>query len=354
MALNKDFVKNITEAINSLTEAEKLNLSNVIYDGVIDVNDFTNYHNVLDGYRDGQKVPIISAKSNYGLMAAKPDGCGINTCDLTNEYSTKVFNIGDYACRIGLCFDELEADFRTFWRMYKQTTNDPSTEPDKKAFLDFVILQAQNAVKATIWRVGYHGDKTSSNVLINQNNGVWVEADGGDGAMYSIKFVNPEGQRGEEIYKKFAEMYAKEGSKKWFKPTEVQWLTTLKTARELVTWLNGLNDLSPYNCSCTDPSKVVSARVFTIDNLSIFGIPVKAYEGEEESEEFLTSGTTSYKALLIKESNLLFAVETKEHLEQFDMFYDKMTKKIYIDLGAQLGAAIPLDEYAYLTEDKTA
>lgn len=349
MALDKNFIASVTEAIESLTSVEKFDMSNAIYTGVEDIQDFAGKHNILTGYRDGSTVPIISASNNYGLLSAKPDNCGVNTCELTTEYSTKKFAIGNYACRLGLCIDDLEADFKTFWRMYSQKAGDPTEDADKKAFLDFLISLAQKAIRATVWRVGYLGDKTSNNTLINQNNGVWVEAEAGDGDKYEITFTAGEGARGIELYQKLAEIYAKSGSKKWFRPNELVWLMTMKTARELVAWLNGLNDLSPYNCTCTDPSKVVSARVFTIDNLSIFGIPVRAYVEEEDADMEL-NGTTSYKVLLIKESNLLFVVETLEHLEQFDMFYDRMTKKIYIDLGAQLGSAIPLDEYAYLTE----
>ena len=104
-----------------------------------------------------------------------------------------------------------------------------------------------------------------------------------------------------------------------------------------------------YNCSCIDPSKVVSSRVFGIDNLSIFGIPVVSHKESDEAGK-VVSVTPDYRALLINKDNVLVGVNTTEHLDQFDIFYDKKDRKIYVDLAIQIGTAIPLDEYVYATQ----
>ena len=154
---------------------------------------------------------------------------------------------------------------------------------------------------------------------------------------------------GEQVYNYLSQMYTTASNDDWFNESTAQFIVSRKMAKTLVTWLNSLSDKSMYNCDCIDPSKVVSSRVFGIDNLSIFGIPVVSHKESDEAGK-VVSVTPDYRALLINKDNVLVGVNTTEHLDQFDIFYDKKDRKIYVDLAIQIGTAIPLDEYVYATQ----
>lgn len=346
MAFNTTFKTGITDAVTSLTSAEKLSMQNVIYGGVSEISEFASKYNVLTGIRNGSKVPIILAGNNYGALSASDNDCSMNECDLGDTYSNKTWVLGAYDCRLPICINSFEEDFKLFWGMYSQTLEDPTIEPDKKAFLAYVNYKAQQNIQGALWRTSHWGDTTSANALISKNNGFWTEAEAGDG----VKVTIPAGeQTGEQIYNLLSQAYISAGGLDWFDESKLVWKLSNKTARTLVTWLNTLSDKSMYNCDCIDPTKVVAGRNFSIDNLTIFGIPVKAEREGDESGK-VVGQNPDHRFLLIKESNLLVGTETQNHLDQFDIFYDKKDRKIYVDIAIEIGSAIPLDEYVLGTQ----
>lgn len=347
MALDTNFATAITGAVTSLSEADKLALANVIYSATAEVGDFAPKHNVLTDVRNSNLIPIITRGNNYGALSADAGDCSMNECDLTDTYSTKKWVLGEYNCRVPICLKTYSDDFKLFWGMYNQTLESPLEEADKDAFIAYVVDKAQRNVQGALWRTGYYGDTTSSNGLISENNGIFTEADAGDGAKQTL----PAGElTGQQVYDELAKMYVSASNEDWFNESEAMFLVTRKMAKVLVTWLNSLSDKSMYNCDCIDPSKVVSSRVFSIDNLSIFGIPVVSHKEVDEAGKAV-GVTPDFKALLINKSNLLVGVNTAEHLDQFDIFFDKKDRKIYIDMAIQIGTAIPLDEYVYATQE---
>lgn len=346
MALDKNFKTGITDAVKSLVDAEKLDMANVIFPASSEISNFSSKYNVLTDVRNGNLVPIISQGNNYGSLSASQGNCGMNECDLEDTYSTKKWVLGEYDCRVPICIETFSDDFKLFWGMYNQTLENPLDEPDKKAFLDYINYKGQQNVQGALWRTSHWGDTTSLNALISKNNGFWTEAEAGDG----IKIEMLAGDlTGKQIYDYMSEAYLKAGDMDWFDESNLIWKMSNKTARALVTWLNTLNDSSQYNCTCIDPSKVVAGRVYSIDNLSIFGIPVKA-EKEGDQSGKAVGQNPDFRFLLINELNLLVGTETNSHLDQFDVFYDKKDRKIYMDMKIEIGASIPLDEYVLATQ----
>lgn len=346
MALDTNFNANITGAVESLVSAEKLQLANAIFTSSYEVGEFGSKHNVLTDVRNGHLIPIITRGNKYGALSASNGDCSMNECDLDSSFANKKWILGEYDCRIPICLKSYSDDFKLFFKMYNQTLEDPLTEPDKDVFFAYAIQEATEKLNGALWRTGYWGDTTSSNGLISENNGFWTEADAGDG----VKQTLPAGElTGQQVYDKLAKMYVEASNYSWFKEAKFKFVVTRKMARTLVTWLNGLTDKSMYNCDCIDPNKVVSDRVFGIDNLRLFGLPVVSYDDVDEAGKAL-GVTPDYRALLIADDNMLIGVNTAEHLDQFDIFFEKKDRKIYIDLAIQIGASIPLDEYVYATQ----
>ena len=87
-----------------------------------------------------------------------------------------------------------------------------------------------------------------------------------------------------------------------------------------------------------------------MEGLRIFGIPVETHREIDLSMTAAGgSGNDKYKILLIRKSNLLVGTNTSDKLEGFDIFFDKLSRKVYIDSMINLGVMIPLDEYVYIT-----
>lgn len=347
MAIDTNFKTGIADAVTSLTTAEKVDFGNAIYTTIFEDSKFADKHTIVDGVRTGELIPIIERQNNYTSLSADKGDCSMNECDLDINFSTKKWTIGEYNCRIPICLKKYTTDFKLFFKMWNQTLDNPLEQPDKQTYFDFITEIAERDVNGALWRTGWWGDTTESlKPLISENNGIWTNADAGDGVKHTL----PAGDlTGKQIYDELAAIYAKAINYAWFKPEEVQFKVTRKTAVTLVNWLNTQNDLSQYNCSCIDIDKVISARVFSVDNLAIFGIPVMSNHEIDESGNAV-GVTPDFRILLINKNNVLVGVNTNDHLEQFKVFYDEKDNKVYIDMAIQIGTAIPLDEYIYATQ----
>lgn len=348
MPLQGNFNEQIVDVVNSLTAADKMNINEVIFQEAFAVSDFARNHTVITGVRNGSYMPIIMAGDDFGSMPAGDEkSCALNECDLDTEYSTKKWVLGEYNCRIPICMRSFDEDFLLFWNMYRQRLENPLNEPDAQAFLTFITDRVESRLKGTQWRVGYLGDTSSSNTLINNNEGYFTLAEAGDGIKINITQEEP---TPEEMYEYFKEAYEASSGEIWADAPDLVWKMTHKMASKFVAFLNTRADLSQYNCDCVNPDAIVAGRRFTVEGLRIFGIPVEAHREIDGSMKAVGQDNT-FRALLIRKSNLLASTNSIDKMATFDMFYDRKDMKIYIDTMVYLGAGIPLDEYVYLSND---
>lgn len=347
MAIEGNFKVGIADLVTSLTEADKVNINEAIFQATFGTSDITSSHTLLTGVRDGKLVPIVKSGDDFGSMAAGDEkSCELNECDLPTEYASKKWNLGEYNCRVPICMRSFDEDFLVFWNMYRQRLDNPLDTPDAQAFLDFLSDKAERRIKGTSWRVAYFGDEDSANSLIENNDGFIVQALAGDGDKIQITQADP---TGEEIYNYLSDAYEFASDKIWFEETDLVWKMTYKMASKLVSFLNKQADLSPYNCDCINPDAITNTRRFTVSGLRVFGIPVEAHRELDGSLNALGS-TYTYQALLIRKSNLLIGTNTQDKMEMFDIFFDKKDRKIYMDMMVYIGASIPLDEeYVLIT-----
>lgn len=348
MAINGGFETAI-EAVQGLVGTEKLEFANLLFSATNEIGDFGPKHNVIKGVRKGNQIPILTQGNNYGALSATLGNCSMNECDFTDTYSTKEWVLGTYDCRIPVCLETYSEDFKLFWGMYSAKIEDPQNESDKSKFLAYLADKGQRYVQGALWRTSYLGDTTSVNGLIKANNGFFTEADGGDGDKIEMTFTNAAGKRGEEIYNYMLASYEDASAKDWFDESKVKFRVTRKVARELVSWLNTTDRTNQYGAGFINADKAVAKGVYSVDNLTILGIPVISYKEVDEAGKAI-GVQPDYKILLVADDNMLVGVETESHMNQFRVFYVEKDNKIYIDMRIQIGTAIPLDEYVYLTE----
>ena len=350
MALQGNFATAIGDLVNNLVASDIANINEAIFQETFTVGSFAQAHTMLTGRRHGQLQPIVLSNDYYGSMPKGDEtSCDLNTCDLTPNYSSKEWCLSEYNCRIPICMRSFDEEFLMFWNMYRQGLEDPTSEPDAQAFLDFIEDIVRNQVQGTQWRVGYWGDTTKvANNLVNGCDGYFVQAEAGSGYKINLQVAGTE-PTGEELYIAMQEAYEYAVQQIWGGQTDVVMKTTYAVASKLVAWLNTMTDTSQYNCSCYDPDGITASRRFNVEGLRVFGIPVEAHrEVDLSSVPAGVDTIDKYQILLTRKSNLLIGTNTDGKMEGFDMFYDKTDRKIYIDTMVRLGVMIPLDEYVYI------
>lgn len=350
MALQGNFGTALADLVDGLLPADIMNINEAIWQDTFGVSSFANAHTLITNRRNGQVQPIVLANDYYGSMPVGDEkDCDLNDCDIAPNYSAKEWCLAEYNCRLALCMRTFDEEFLVFWNMYRQRLEDPTQEPDAQAFLDYITEIVQNRTLGTMWRVGYHGDVSDeSNDLINGCNGYFVQADAGAGKKVGVTTAGVE-PTGEEIYAALQEAYEYAGDQIWGAEADLVWKMTNAMATKLVTFLNTSADLSQYNCDCISPDAVVAGRRFNVSGLRIFGIPVEAHR-EIDLSMAAAGVTDKFQALLIRKSNLLVGTNTADKMEGFDMFFDRVSRKVYIDALVNLGVMIPLDEYVYITK----
>ena len=352
MALQGNFATAIGDLVDNLVAADIANINEAIWQETFGVGSFTQSHTLVTNRRTGQVQPIVLSQDYYGSMPVGDEkSCDLNECDLTPNYSAKEWALSEYNCRIPICMRSFDEEFLVFWNMYRQGLEDPTTEPDAQAFLDYIEDTVRKQLMGTQWRVGYWGDTAETgNTLISGNDGFFVQADAGSGEKVELTIAGTE-PTGEELYNSLQEAYEYAVQEVWGAETDVVFKTTYAVASKLVSWLNTMTDTSQYNCDCYDPNGIVATRRFSVEGLRIFGIPVEAHREVDLSATAAGKvQADKYQILMIRKSNLLIGTNTDSKLEGFDMFYDKVSRKIFIDTMTRLGAMIPLDEYVYITE----
>lgn len=345
MSVKSNFSEKISTLVTDLTKADKVNINNAIFASVFEVADVASTHQLRTEVRNGTLIPIINGGDYYGKMIGSDEtSCALPEGELSHNYSTKKWDLGEYAVRIPLCMRNFDENFLVFWNMYRQRLDNPLEQPDTAAFLSFISEEAERTLKGTLWRVSYLGDKASDNTLINKNNGILTQLSAGAGTKINITQQDP---TGEELYKYFEEAYLTAMDTPWGAEEDLVWKMTYATASRFVAFLNTKADLSLYNCDCLNPDNIVTGRRFNVQGLRIFGIPVEVHREIDNSLKAV-SNTKKHHAILTRKSNLAIGTNTADKLEMFDMFFDKKDRKIYIDLMMNIGASVLLDEYVYL------
>lgn len=353
MALQGNFATAVADLVDSLVAADKVNINEAIWQQTFGVGSFSQAHTLLTERRNGQLQPIVLSNNYYGTMPAGDEtSCDLNECDLTPNYSTKEWCLAEYNCRLEICMRSFDENFLLFWNMYRQRLDDPTTTPDAQAFLDYITDIVEKSILGTQWRVGYWGDTAEiENDLINGCDGFFVQAEAGDGEKINLTSEGTE-PTADEIYAALQEAYEYATNQTtWGMEADLVWKMSYAAAAKLVSWLNTNADLSQYNCDCINPDAVTQGRRFSVDGLRIFGIPVEAHR---EIDLSMTAaggtGNDKYQILLARKSNLLVGTNTTDKMEGFDIFFDKVSRKVYIDSMVYLGVMIPLDEYVYIRE----
>lgn len=355
MAYSDNFSEQITDFVESLVAADKLEFSELIYRQNEEVSDLVSEHQIQTGVRNGHMIPIINNEANFeSFPFTDQKSCDTPACDLTTEYSNKRWELGIIGCRVPICMKSFDEDFLLFWNMFRRT---PSESDIETAFIQFLINQFQTNLLAAQWRVAYFGDKSSSSNLFNGIDGFFTQAEA-VGANQRVPIVENAaltlaGQRlsGERVLELLNEMYDKATGELWFDLSTARFKMTRINALAFIGYLNKLGKNSPWNCECLDPNAVGNANVFTLQGLRFNGIPIEVHNEWDmvinKTAELNGGGGTNPRTnpnriLLTYRSNLRIGTPETDSLNSFDIFYDKKDRKIYMDGDSHIGSSLVL------------
>ncbi len=351
MALDGNFSTAIVDLVEDLVSADKVNINEAIFQETWGVGSFVGAHTLRTGVRHGSIIPIVLAGDNYCAMeAADGTDCDLNECDLETNFAAKKWDLSEYNCRIPICMRQFDENFLVFWNMYRQRLDNPLDAPDAQAYLSYLTNQVERNILGAQWRVGYWGDTSATtNDLIRGNDGYWAQAMAGSGYKLQITAAGAE-PTAEEILDAIEEALNANYDKMWLSESDVVIKMGWAAANKVIIYLNKEARNNPYNCECVSPDGIVSADRFTIEGLRIFGYKVEAHKEIDGAGNCIID-SNPFQILITRKSNLLIGTNTQDKMEGFDIFFDKVSRKIYIDSMIYLGVSLPLDDYIYLTTD---
>ncbi len=367
MAITTNFTEEITDIVGSLTKTEKMQFSEALFKGSVEVTDLTKEHTVLTGVRHGNYVPIIDDQASYeSFPFSNPNACAVPECDLDTNYSTEKWDLGLIECKVPICLRSFDDDFLVFWNQYKMVQTDAEKNEGEyleSALIQFLFDKFKRNHLAAQWRGAYFGDKASSSALFNGIDGWFTQAEADSSHVVTIAEnagANFTAQRltGERIYEILLEMYQKYFLGSWFTDKPVEFRMTKQNAMILTLYYNTLNDKKCCEgVQILDPEKVSEAPAFDYQRLTFYGIPIKVMNIWDEVINKTTELNPGWdgkkianpnakrvnpnRILLTYSSNLLLGTQEQSNLNFFDIWFSRDDDKIYMKGGSYFGASIP-------------
>lgn len=354
MAVNIDIAP-ILANIRDNKSLMSLSMNNLITEYYPETRNVQLFSTLKTDVTCGDVIGFIDMGSDYKFMKSADglaSGCEYNECDINVTTSVKKWDTHKYNCATTICQADLECSFKDYFGLNCDADADQSN-----AFLTFIAQWYVGQLQRAHWRNLWFGDSTAATGTdLYGGDGYWIQALAG--ATASGKLVSiPENlqttytlqdtldpQRGFEVYSAIYDMAIMDDQLS----TREGQLEILTTKRLALNYLKYLRDNNQVNCCFKED---VTQRVYTLDTLNIFGMPIRiVHEWDQiiRTQGFadLDSGTmysNPHRALLSFKDNLLHGVCSANMLEEVKVIYDEVTELVHFKSKYDLGATI-IDE----------
>lgn len=346
MAINID---PILAGVNSLCSADKADISNVIFESYIEDANFAQHHNVMTEVRNGQLIPYIDAKPNYGFMKVSQGNCVSNECDVNTTSSNKKWAPVDYDCRLSICKEDLSCDFRKFWGMRCKDFDNMND-----GFMNFLVDRVNLDFNSSQWRIGYFDISTNIDPEYAGIDGFFQQWLALAPVGSANRFVIPENAEAtideqmqlapDRAYNLFRDMF-RWGSINNPAMLASQGLHFDVTPALAWNYLFYLQENREINC-CFSTTDGITKSAYSIDNLNYMGVPIYVrheWAGViqwQQSEAGSVNLPNPHRAVLTPTGNKPIGICDAESFRDFDMWYEKKDKKIYIEIATSFDAKV--------------
>lgn len=352
MAYDSTQLNQILTGLNGLTATEKMDIGNLIFTETFGVKSIKDTHPNIAEVRSGSKVPILMDSDEYGNFPFTEGNCSLPTCNISNDWSTYTWNLGQIGCEVVICMEDFTNNFLVFFNTWKKMNADDINS----AVVQFIIEQFQKRQTKAEIRVAYFGDTNSSDALINGIDGFFVQMEAIGAPENFVEITENAGATaaaqtitdGAVLYAYLTEMYNKAIVQPWFDATKMVWRLDRSLAMLLVGWLNTRNDMNGINCECIDPNKLTQARAFVWDNIAVFGIPVEPMpflDAMKAVTELYDANDGTFvdrnRIILTRREGMIIGYEIQDTLKRFKVGYDERENEIYIQGASLFGVGVP-------------
>jgi len=346
-----DNISTLTDTLCGLTATEKMRWAEIIELENFGGTDITTARVRMSGVQNGTNIPILLNEDDFaGFPTATT--CVLPSCDFDEDFSTFAWDIGGIGCKMELCAEDLAPSFFTFFN----SLPDLDETDINKAWVQFLAGRFQRRLKNAMFRVGYLGDRDSTDTLINAFNGKLKQMQAlatTSGNLVEIPDNTAPITDGEAVLAIVKEMYQLASTKPWFRLESMKWEMNREMVNALVAYLNTSDEQGGISCGCIDPAKVVGGVKYTADNLTIYGIPVyiKPFtDAMRASEDYYDSDQEEFTqfaniATLEREENDILGYGTENMLEKFNIGYREEDDIIWMTGRAKFGVGIPTDAF---------
>ena len=352
----------LTALIKDLTGLEgqaKYNISEVIFLNSFKERDVKDDFVMINEVTNDERQPVFLRQDDWSSFETLDQGsCKLPTCEIADEWSEFRWKVGKIGCELVICMESFTTDFNRFFNTWVKNNEDDVNS----AIVQFIAERFQSKHVKAEARVYFFADSTVTNKLINSTDGVFSQAIARATANAELRVEITQNQgataeqqmlTGEQVYNYLAEAYNKMSITEDFDPSNSSFLVDRQNANALVGWLNSLADLKGVSCDCIDPEKVTKSRVFTWDNTTLFGIPLKVYnfqammKGAGDPYYDVATGLYIHRNvfLLVRNENILLGYELEETLSSFKIIYDEREEEVVIKGRSKLAPGLPTDAF---------
>lgn len=348
MAIFGNFGTALEDLITSERQAE---FSPIVVEKLYDRLKRDDYGIIIEGVRLGDlSASLVNSPTYNAIPYVTGDACTITSCDISPDYSAKVWDMVMAECRHSLCTRTASRKFMALWGQYK------AIRPDDSEY-DFLVEQISDiladVLANTLIAKLFLSDVALTSATINGTNGFIAQW-----KLETANIVNATplvtdaedvtGQEWYNIMKAMVEKYQDMPFRKSI--SEAQFIIDEVAARRIVTFLNNTDQLSAYDCTCVDVDGMVRAGRFQVEGLQILGIPVKTIPYSDmiaAFPDFDDDGAVvdPIFAVLTPKTEVQIGTPKEDELNMQDSFYDKKDRTYYFDIGYQFGAMIPSNNF---------
>lgn len=327
-------------------------ISKAIFQEYLKDESFPQHHEVLTEVRNGQVIPIIDGRPNYGYLKVTQGNCQNNVCDVDTTSTSKRWGPVLYDCRLTICKQNLDCDFRKFWNM---RCHDFDNMED--AFIRFLADKVMENVNASQWRIGYFDDSANVDPLYAGIDGLFKQwttiAPVGNAQRIEIpendlltiaEQMALDPTRGYEVLKAMFD-YVSVYNPSLLSTPGLHFDITPALAYNYLAYLR---DNKEVNCCFSSTDGITSSR-YGAENLNYLGIPINIRHEWTNIIEWQqsVSGAAAYndphRAVLTYRGNKPVGTCDSESFNSFDMFYDRKDKEIIIDTATSFDAKVVVD-----------
>lgn len=360
MAFNTN-IQGFIDAVNKLSDADRVAFSELIFREFVEASDITRYHNIVTGAKCNTPIPFANTEQNWDWGkngASRSSNCDEITADIGATFSTKTWTTATYTNAVELCFKDIDCKIKDYFQSERCNDEDPSGS----LYLEFLLELITQALAKSWWTKTYFAATTSSNTALSGHNGIFTQ-------MLAVATSAAHPQRieitanGQATYALQNTLAATVGLDTYRSMVEAAEFNTqlqnrddleIRSTRVLaLNYLKWLRDQKQVTCCERDPL----TGTYTLDNLSMFGTPIRVVDEWDKIIRDTRSGTpvfsdlntgtawvNPHRAILSYVGNEPIGTCQEDELGELDFRLDMYNKNFKVSTEYDFDAKVLQDE----------